>query len=30
MVEGSELCRRDDTERLYGWLAGIPAPKEST
>ncbi|MNJ82368.1 6-phosphofructokinase isozyme 2 [compost metagenome] len=26
MVEGSELCRREDTERLYGWLNGTPAP----
>lgn len=26
MVEGSELCRREDTERLYSWLNGASAP----
>jgi 6-phosphofructokinase 2 len=26
MVEGSELCRREDAERLYGWLNGTPTP----
>jgi 6-phosphofructokinase 2 len=30
MVEGSELSQREDTERLYGWLAGNPAPEEPT
>lgn len=26
MTEGSELCRREDTERLFGWLAGDAKP----
>ncbi|WP_251702260.1 6-phosphofructokinase II [Metapseudomonas boanensis] len=26
MTEGSELCRVEETERLFGWLQGAPAP----